>query len=199
MNFLAHAFLSMNREHLVLGNFLADFLRGKEIGAMDPSIQKGIQLHRFIDEFTDHHPTVEELIQHFRDPFKKYSGVVVDVWFDFFLAHYWQEWTSQEFESFKLNFYHLIKTNNHLLNERAKGFTHYMLTTDAFESYRSQEGISRVLSQMSKRTKFNSQMELGGLELEKNYDKIRLSFNAFFPELIKACDQFIKDEVDDAA
>ena len=58
MNFLAHIYLSDDDEQVMIGNFIADFVKGKKKDDYPPAIKKGIELHRSIDDFTDHHPLV---------------------------------------------------------------------------------------------------------------------------------------------
>ena len=56
MNFLAHVYLSGNDFEVALGNLIADRVKGKQIQHYPLKIQKGIKLHRSIDNFTDNHP-----------------------------------------------------------------------------------------------------------------------------------------------
>ena len=58
MNFLAHAYLSFGQEEILVGNLVADFIKGKELRQFSEDIQIGILLHREIDSFTDTHPLV---------------------------------------------------------------------------------------------------------------------------------------------
>ncbi|NVK49164.1 MAG: DUF479 domain-containing protein, partial [Cyclobacteriaceae bacterium] len=85
MNFLAHAFLSFGHEKILVGNFIADFVKGKQIEKYEKQIQIGIQLHRAIDLFTDSHPLVKAAQSYLRPKFGHYSSVITDVFFDYFL------------------------------------------------------------------------------------------------------------------
>jgi acyl carrier protein phosphodiesterase len=89
MNFLAHAYLSFDQDEILIGNFIADFIRGKEIENYPKKIQVGIHLHRAIDAFTDSHPLVKEVQTHLRPRFGHYARVISDVFFDYFLAKNW--------------------------------------------------------------------------------------------------------------
>ncbi len=60
MNFLAHLYLAGDSEPIILGNFLGDFVKGRLLQQFEPSILKGIALHRNIDSFTDSHYVVKE-------------------------------------------------------------------------------------------------------------------------------------------
>jgi acyl carrier protein phosphodiesterase len=43
MNFLAHAYLSFGLEEILVGNFIADFVRGKELEKYPKKVQLGIR------------------------------------------------------------------------------------------------------------------------------------------------------------
>ena len=85
MNYLAHLYLSGNNADLLLGNFIADHLKGADRKRIYPeAIKRGIALHRRIDTFTDAHPVVAESKVRVREQFGKYAPVIVDVFYDHF-------------------------------------------------------------------------------------------------------------------
>ncbi len=86
MNFLAHALLSFGDEDFLTGNMISDFVKGKRKFDYPVAIQKGIHLHRMIDEFTDFHPITEKAKELFRYDYRLYSGPFVDIVYDHFLA-----------------------------------------------------------------------------------------------------------------
>ena len=107
MNFLAHLYLSGEEEPVLLGNFMADFVKGNpearlrtilppEVVASGifPELIRGIQLHRHIDHFTDTHPIVERTKARLRPEFRKYAGVISDMFYDHFLAAEWTAYSS---------------------------------------------------------------------------------------------------------
>ncbi len=86
MNFLAHAYLSFDREGILIGNFVADFIKGKELNRYHDEIFTGILLHREIDAFTDSHPLVRAGQSYLRPRFRHYSTVITDIFFDYFFG-----------------------------------------------------------------------------------------------------------------
>ena len=78
MNYLAHLFLAGNHPEMILGNFIADHVKGSDILKYSETVRKGISMHRAIDTFTDQHPVVKQSIQRLRSDFRKYAGVIVD-------------------------------------------------------------------------------------------------------------------------
>ena len=55
MNFLAHLYLSESNPNIMIGNFIADHIKGNQFTHLSSEIQQGIKLHREIDTFTDAH------------------------------------------------------------------------------------------------------------------------------------------------
>ena len=89
MNFLSHLYLAGDSEELIIGNFIADAVKGSAFNQFSPGIQKGIVLHRKIDTFTDSHPVVELSKQRLRERYKKYASVIIDIYYDHYLAKNW--------------------------------------------------------------------------------------------------------------
>src|SRR5688572_5263038 len=101
MNFLAHAYLSPVNEKILLGNFIGDFIKGRQaLNKFDPEIIRGVELHRAIDEFTDDHPTVHQSKDRLRASYRHYAGVIVDVFYDHFLATHWSLFHSDPLDRF---------------------------------------------------------------------------------------------------
>src|SRR4051812_13442546 len=127
MNFLSHLYLSGNSEGLIIGNFIADSVKGSAFNNFPEEIQKGILLHRKIDAFTDSHSVVELSKQRLRDKYKKYSSVIVDIYYDHYLAVNWNDYSSENFNFYIQNIYTLIGRNKHHLPPKSLMFTKYML------------------------------------------------------------------------
>src|SRR5665213_700385 len=100
MNYLAHFFLSGDKENLILGNFIADSVKGKQIELYAEEIRVGIKMHRSIDFFTDTHAVTSRSKNLLRNEFNHYSGVIVDIFYDHFLAKNWNEFSDEPFENY---------------------------------------------------------------------------------------------------
>jgi len=183
MNFLAHAFLSGDDEQITIGNFIADHVKGKSIQLFTEPVIRGILIHRKIDYFTDHHPVVEQTKLRLRPQFRKYAPVIADVYYDHFLARNWNDFSPTPLAEFADSFYHLVLKSAELLPQRTLQMLPFMISNNWLVSYASLNGIDKVLTGMSKRTKFPSGMEHAAEELEKNYELYREEFNVFFPDL----------------
>jgi acyl carrier protein phosphodiesterase len=183
MNFLAHIYLSGSSDLIKIGNFIADGVRGNQYLTFDSQIQKGIVLHRAIDTFTDAHPLFRKCTKRLHSHYHHYSGVIVDVFFDHFLAKNWNLHSKESLEDFVQNFYVSLTTYEMHLTEKAKMMQPYMIEQNWLLNYRSIDGIEKILTQMDRRTKNVSMMQNSVTELNLYYSEFEQDFTHFFAEL----------------
>ena len=183
MNFLAHIYLSGTDEELTLGNFFADSLKGKSYLKYPLGIQRGVVLHRAIDFYTDTHPTVRKSISRLFETYGHYSGIIVDILYDHFLAVHWKEYSVVPLEIYIEDFYDLLQRNYTILPKPVQQFMPYMIRDNWLLSYATIEGIGRILYQMNERTNRKSRMNFAVVELEKHYPEFEEEFLSFFDEL----------------
>ena len=186
MNFLAHIFLSENDDKVMVGNFIADSVKGKSMHDFPDEIKTGIKLHRFIDSYTDSHPIVEESKRRLRENYRKYAGVIVDVFYDHFLAVHWDQYHQETLEPFVESTYRTLLDHNEILPDKTQFMLPYMVKHNWLLSYRETLGIGRALSGLARRTSFQSNMEYAVGDLERHYSAYEKEFSSFFPELISA-------------
>lgn len=184
MNYLAHLFLSGKDEDLLFGNFIADGVKGRQIALFPAPILKGILLHRQIDQYTDTHPVVRQSLLRLRQRYRKYAGVILDIYFDHFLAANFDGYSEVPLPSFTKGAYRIIMQREELLPERVKVFLPHMIAHDWLLHYAHLEGVHRSLTGLSRRTTFVSGMETAAAELAANYDLYRGEFESFFPDLV---------------
>ncbi|MGS2741886.1 acyl carrier protein phosphodiesterase [Sinomicrobium sp. M5D2P17] len=184
MNFLAHIYLSGEDEYIQIGNFIADGIKGKKYLAFPERIQQGILLHREIDYYTDHHPIVRQSTKRLHANYSHYSGVIVDMYYDHFLAANWKRYSDIPLETYAGNFYQMLQKHQTLLPERTLGMMPYMVKDNWLVSYASLEGLEIILTQMNRRTAYKSDMHLAINDLREHYTSFEKEFTAFFEELI---------------
>lgn len=151
MNYLAHAYLSNNNEGLLLGNFIADHIKGNNFEHLSNDIKLGIALHRQIDSFTDSHALFKQSKRLFYNGFEKYSGVLVDIYFDHFLASNFEQYSPVKLPDFTQNVYGVYQKNIHLLPDSSARFLGYVLKNNIYTAYSKIEGIEKVLFHLSQR------------------------------------------------
>ncbi|MDP5231171.1 MAG: acyl carrier protein phosphodiesterase [Cellulophaga sp.] len=184
MNFLAHIYLSFNDNEITIGNFIADSIRGNKFKHLPERVQKGIKLHRHIDTFTDAHPTVRLSTKKLHENYSHYSGIIVDIFYDHFLAKNWKDYSDIPLAEFVDNFYDLLEDNYAILPDTTKHMMPYMISDNWILNYANLEGIGNVLQGMNRRTKNKSKMNFAILDLEEHYNEFEKEFTSFFQELI---------------
>lgn len=185
MNYLAHIFLSGIEEEIMIGNFIGDYVKGSNYNKYPDLIKKGILLHRRIDSFTDKHKIVRQSKSYFLKPYQKYSGIIIDILYDHFLANNWEVFSSQPLDDFKKDIFNCLKKNYSVLPERVQFMVPSFIKNDWIGVYKSTDGIITVLKRMSMRTTLPDHSELAREILRKYYVQLESEFLTFFPEIIK--------------
>lgn len=193
MNFLAHIYLSGDDKDVTIGNFIADGIKGNRYLKYPPGIAKGILLHRNIDTFTDAHPTVHQSTARLHKNYSHYSGVIVDILYDHYLAKNWSSYSDKPLDEFVEDFYELLRKNFTNLPARIQRMMPYMIADNWLLSYATVDGISKILVQMNIRTKGVSKMNLAVAEFEEYYDEFEAEFTSFFDELILFSNQKLRE------
>ena len=195
MNFLAHLFLSGDHEEILVGNLLEDFIVGRIEHPRNvhfPKIIKdGILLHRLIDSFTDTHPFVSHCKSVLYEKYHKYAAVVIDIYFDHYLAIHWQLYSTEPFDDFRKRIHESFLNQWAILPEKMKPMIESMIKHDWLKNYGEFWGMERALTGISKRTAFESHMEDAVEDLKIHYDLFDEHFQLFFPQMIKECTDFL--------
>ena len=193
MNFLAHAYLSGENKKILLGNFMGDFIKGRQaLSELEPEMIRGVDLHRAIDEFTDNHPVVHQSKQRLRSGYRHYAGVIVDVYYDHYLAVDWKRYHTASLESFAAKTYDAVQSYPQFLPVPFKNMLPYMIRGNWLVSYRDISGIHRALSGMASRTAYDSHMEHASEDLRKHYQKFQEEFETFFPQLKAFAEEWLR-------
>lgn len=192
MNFLAHIYLSGSVEEVQIGNFIGDFVKGKDYLNYPTVIQKGILLHRHIDQFTDNHALVLKGKIRLRSQFGHYSPVISDIFFDHFLAKNWDHFSKTPLLPFTHHFFQTTEKWKNILPDKANHMLSFMRPQNWLYNYQHIEGIHRALSGMSRRSKFETNMENAAEFLKADYAAFQSEFFEFFPELIEESSGFLQ-------
>ena len=184
MNFLAHIYLSKENTDLMLGNFLGDFVRGNKYKNYNPTIQKGILLHRHIDTFTDAHKIVRISKRRLHKRYGHYDGIIIDLFYDHFLAKNWSTYSEIPLDLYAQHFYKLLHDNYELLPEKAQHLLPYLEKYNWLYNYQFLDGMKTVLEGMNRRTKMISKMDIAIEDLEEYCLEFENDFTEFFKELI---------------
>ena len=186
MNYLAHAYLSFNEEEILVGNMISDFVKGKKKFDYTVGIQKGIELHRAIDEFTDDHTATKEAKQFFRADYGLYAGAFMDVVYDHFLANDKNEFADENaLLSFTQDTYFILEKNATVFPERFQRMFPHMQQHNWLFNYRSYWGTEQSLGGLVRRAKYMNDSSKAFEIFQKEYQSFQHYYDKFFPELKK--------------
>lgn len=183
MNYLAHLFLAKNDPYSLVGNLMGDFMKGVDINQLHSVVVLGIQNHQMIDAFTDNHQSVCALKVCLSPERKRFSGIITDVMFDYFLIKHWSKYSKIDFSHFVDRIYCLLLENMALMPKRMKTVVKRMVDMDWFRSYGSLETMGYVLDRMSQRIRFENNLSGAIDEVVDNYEIYENTFLYFFPQL----------------
>lgn len=184
MNFLAHARLSFNHPQILVGNMISDFVKGKKQFDYPVQIQKGIKLHRAIDEFTDAHAATKEMKLFFKPYYQLYAGAFCDVAYDYFLANDTTEFINDNaLAQFATDTYKILDANLYVLPEVFKITLPYMKENNWLYNYKSKPGIEKSFAGLVRRAKYLSESNRALDVLNTNYKSMESLYNQFYPDV----------------
>ena len=166
---------------------MADSIRGNSYLDYPEEIKKGILLHRYIDTFTDAHPIYRKSKHRLHEKYGHYSGVIMDIVYDHYLAKNWASYSDVDLEDYADNFYKLLQDNYEILTEKTQGMLPYMINGNWLVSYATLSGLEVILFQMDYRTKHRAHMQEAMVELGQFYTEFEEEFRLFFEELEQHC------------
>jgi acyl carrier protein phosphodiesterase len=198
MNFLAHLFLSGKNEEVMVGNLLEDFVVGRidhpRNEVYNQTIKNGILLHRLIDTFTDTNNAVSDCKVVLYEKYHKYAAVLIDIFFDHYLANHWVDYSNEPFDEFRHRVYTAFQNHWSILPEKMKPMIESMIKHDWLKNYSEFWGIERALLGISRRTKYESNMEKATEDLKIHFQLFNEKFNMFFPKIMSECNQFLNEK-----
>lgn len=184
MNYLAHAYLSFNQPEILTGNMISDFVKGRKKFDFSPIIQKGIALHRAIDEFTDFHPVTQQAKAYFREDYRLYSGAFIDVVYDHFLANDKAAFENRaELDSFCQTTYISLQSNSVGLPDKFLQMLPYMQKQNWLYHYSFKEGIEKSFGGLVRRAAYLTESAIAYRIFNEHYYELSDCYESFFPAL----------------
>ncbi len=192
MNYLAHVYLSFGDEERMIGNLSADFIKGNQgIAELPIGIQKGIQLHRHIDTFTDSHEVVKESKRRLYTLYSKYASIIVDIYYDHLLAINWSNYSNESLEDFAQKTYQTLEKHYDKLPPKLQRRLPSMMEHNWLTGYQEMKGIATTFHFFAKRVKTTIDISKAHEQLEKDLKLYNDEFNRYFPKLIRFSQQTI--------
>ncbi len=185
MNYLAHIYLSGDFEDVKIGNFIADFVPGRAYLNYPENIMKGILLHRKIDTYTDRHQIFRQSKKRLFKPFRHYSAVIVDMFYDHFLAKNFSKYSDESLKDYVNTFYELMLKNQHRLPPEVRKILPVMMEYNWLQSYENLDKLKVILKQMNNRTRHNTSLDDSIYYLKDDYRLYEQEFFLFFEDILK--------------
>jgi acyl carrier protein phosphodiesterase len=187
MNWLAHILLSEPNVENRLGNLLGDLAKGKEIDKLSYNLRQGINRHYAIDKFTDSHRIVKNSKRRIDRDYSRFSGILIDIFYDHFLAKNWHLYSETIFSEFTAEIYKSFQNYQEDIPQSARQIIQQMIDEDWLTSYQSFDGIENALKRIDNRIKLRMTNQISLVPavsiLEKEYINLEQDFHWFFPEL----------------
>jgi acyl carrier protein phosphodiesterase len=183
LNFLAHLYLAEPTPLGLLGSLMGDFVKGPLEGRYPAALSCALAQHRRIDAFTDAHPVVRASRGRVSPAYRRFAGVLTDMFFDHFLARHWADYSDEPMPAFTRRVYELLDAHHAMLPERLQRIAPHMRRSDWLGSYADVASIEVAIDRMGSRLRRGNVLLGGGAELRLQYDTFEADFRAFFPEL----------------
>jgi acyl carrier protein phosphodiesterase len=183
MNFLAHAYLSFDHKDVLVGNMISDFVKGNALLQYSPGIQKGIRLHRKIDSFTDTHAITQQAKEVFRPDYRLFSGPIVDIVFDHYLANDAGAFAGEGLLRFTQNVYTVLEDYTAQLPLRFVQAFAYMRSENWLYHYQETGGIEKSLRGLVRRTSYLSESNTAYQLFLQHYSFLQQCFEGFFADV----------------
>ena len=185
MNYLAHLFLADDDPESVIGSLMGDFVKGEIGGQLTPATRWAIRVHRRIDSYTDAHEVVRRGKARMPPEFRRYAGILLDLFYDHFLARRWSHYSSVPLDEFAHRVYRIVQAHRHSFPAQMRRSMGYMVANELLQSYLTTAGIERALLGIETRLKRPSRLHAAVVELERHYPALERDFSLFFPDLIR--------------
>ncbi len=190
MNYFAHLFLTKENQGWTIGNFLTDFIKKSEESTFSTPIREGIDIHRFIDSYTDAHPSIRKGTKLLRPYFRKYSPVVLDIFMDYFLIHNFSRFESNKSpDEFSQDMYDILALHRDLYPIRLRKMVAKMIKAGWLMSYASIEGLDYTFMRLQSRAAFDISFAEATDVLLAHEEKLNDIFLDFFPNLISSLEK----------
>ena len=185
MNFLAHLFITNDDEELLIGNFIADFIKNKEVKNYSAGIQQGIMLHRKIDAFTDRHKKVKKGTRRLQAAHRKYAPVIVDIFYDYLLANNWERYSTESLEDFCVRVYEILERRIDDLPKKLRKRLPTMIEHRWLQAYKTEAGMRYTFERLAERLSKPEYLEGVMENLLAEEEKFTKEFNSFFPDVME--------------
>lgn len=182
LNHLAHATLAGPSSVDIAANLMGDFVRGRLEHRFPPRLEAGLRLHRAVDAFSDGHAVHRRSRRRLEPPFRRFGGILVDMYFDHFLARHFETLRGRPLTAFTREVYEALEEHRDWLPPRLRALLPHWRRDDLLAGYADMEVLERALAGLSRRPSRENPLAEGTDPLRAQYRAFEADFLAFFPE-----------------
>jgi len=184
MNYLAHFHLARANDAWIIGALLGEYVKGPLTGAWPPAWEQGIRLHRQIDAFSDQHATRLQFARLLPAEYRRYAGIVLDVYCDYLLSLHWQSFHDEALTHFAARVYALLTQHMVRLPPPAERMAQRLIDYDVLCIYHRWDTVAGALERIGQRFARANPLHRAGLELRQYLPQAEQIFLEFYPALI---------------
>jgi acyl carrier protein phosphodiesterase len=185
LNYLVHLFLAEDTSSDLLGNLMGDFVKGRLDDTYPADIRRGIELHRRIDAFAHDNMRYRHSKSRLDESYGYYRGILIDIFYDHFLARNWHRYHPLPLENFAARIYRLLKDHFEILPPGLQQVAPRMIEHNWLVSYREADTIGRVLERISTRLRRPNPLARGIVELHRHYAGLEVDCDLFLAEAVE--------------
>lgn len=183
MHFLAHLQLAGGDPFAQIGQIAGDFAKGLVLDELDPRIAQGVRAHRRCDSFTDAHPDMRASKALLRGPYRRYAGLVLDLYYDHLLARHWEALTGGQLRRDADAIYASLEAHRPHWTPGMARFTDFLIDSDLLLRLREPEAMAAGLTRIASRLKRPVDLLPAIDQVEHHRDRHRAHFLSFYPQL----------------
>ncbi|MBL8386324.1 MAG: DUF479 domain-containing protein [Burkholderiales bacterium] len=191
MNHLAHFLLAPADDASRMGTLLGDFARGTDLSHWPAAVERAIRLHRRVDALTDGHPAVAAARRGLPAAYRRYGGILLDVYFDHLLLHSWARWHDQPLAAFAAATQAGLARLAVRLPPRAAAVAAGLAAHQGLLSCGTHAGMARVLARIGGRLSRPVALDAALPALTAAHPALEDAFHAFFPDLRAAAQAYL--------
>lgn len=183
MNYLFHLFLAGSDPASKLGNLMGDFVKGPLDDRYSPPITRGMRMHRSVDRYSHDHPVIRRSRQRLDPALRHTRGLLIDIFYDHFLARNWESLHSEPLEVFAAGVYTILQQYFSQLPHPMQKIVPRMIDGNWLVSYRDRQTIGIVLRRMESRLSRATCLSEADVELDRHYEGLQNDFFEFLPQV----------------
>ena len=190
MNYLVHLYLAGEDAELQLGGLMGDFVKGPIPAGYPEKLAMGLHLHRRIDSLAQNSPHTRQSRQRLQPKFGHGRGIIIDIFYDHFLASNWTDHSSEPLENYAARVYRLLQRSHQQLPAGLQQVAPRMIEQNWLVSYQHQAVVGHALNRIAQRLSRPLPLAEGVDDLATHELSFRQDFTGFMAEAT----EFVKQE-----